>query len=206
MAPFVPLPAGAQVELVHQLDTQIITNRLWFVNDLPPFDQAALDGLAAGVATWWTDLILPGLSSDLITAAVVAKDWSAEPAPLTSVSVVLTAGGVGSESVSANVAIVVPFVWPIGIRLKKNKNYVGGIPEAEIDLNTPSSAIRDVLFEGYAALIDRARLFTPAFTWRWVGTSAWLDGALRTEQEWWEIQGPQLDRQFLLGQRRRRLP
>lgn len=206
MAPFVPVFYGCQVEIIHQLDTEIISNRLWFTFDTGPFTLAELQGCSDGVALWWTDTILPSLSHDLVTASVIAKDWTADPPPNIAVTTVNTLGGDSGESSSANVAVVVPFLWPLGITLKKNKNYVAGVPEAQIDLNTPSAAIRDVLFEGYAALIDAARLFTPILHWRWVGASAWVNKNLRSEQLYYEIQGPQLDRQFKLGQRRRRLP
>jgi len=204
--PFVPLNSGAQVQIVSQLDTEIVSSRLWFIYDTPPFTVSDLQGLTDGVALWWTDLILPFLSQDLITANVQADDWTATPAPQQAVTVVNVAGGAASESCTANVAIVVPFRWPLGVRLKRNKNYVPGIPESEIDLNQPSADIRDALFEGYAALIDRTRLFTPLFKWRWVATSQKEAGVLRTEQQWYDVQGPPLDRQFILGQRRKRLP
>jgi len=206
VAPFVPLSAGAQVELVHQLDTQIISNRLWFTFDNPPYLLADLQGLADGVADWWEEEILPSLSDQLITAATIAKDWTTDPPLFDAVHVINTAGGVASESLSANCAVVVPFRWPLGIRLKQNKHYVAGIPEAEVTLNTPSATIRDVLFEGYTSLIDRTRLFTPVFNWRWVATSQWLNGSTRFVQLAYDVQGTRLDRAFVLGQRRRRLP
>lgn len=206
MAPFVPLSAGAQVELVHVLDGQVISNRLWFIFDNPPYLLADLQGLADGVADWWEETILPWLSADLVTARVTAKDWTTDPPLFDATHVLNTAGGVASESLSANVAVVVPFRWPLGVRLKKNKHYVAGIPESEVTLNTTSGAIRDVLYEGYSSLIDRARLFTPILNWRWVATSQWEDGALRFVQQWYEVQGTRLDRAFVLGQRRKRLP
>lgn len=206
MAPFVPVLYGCQVEIFHEIDFQIISNRLWFTFDTGPFTLADLQGCSDGVALWWTTNILPALSHELTTASVVASDWTADPPPNIAVTIVNTAGGDSGESSSANVAVVVPFLWPLGISLKKNKNYVGGIPESAIDLNTPTAAIRDVLYEGYAALIDAARLFAPVLHWRWVGASAWVNGNLRSQQLYYEIQGPQLNRQFLLGQRRKRLP
>jgi len=205
MAPFVPLPYGVQAEIVHQLGTEIISNRLWFRYNFLPFGLPEVVGVADGVALWWTTHILPYLSQDLITAQVTVKDWTADPPPWTATTVINVAGGVASESLSANVAIVVPFKWPLGIRLKKNKHYVAGVPESEVTLNTPSAAIRDALFEGYNSLIDDARLFFPLFSWWWVAASAWEAGSLRTEQLSYEVQGTRLDRAYILGQRRKRL-
>lgn len=206
VAPFVPLLYGAQVQIIHQLDTEIVTNRLWFSFDTGPFTLSDLQGCSDGVASWWVDMVLPFLSADLVTATVLADDWTADPPPNSAATTVNQFGGVAAESSTANVAIVVPFRWPRGIRLKKNKHYVAGVPEQEITLNTPSADIRNALFEAYAALIDRARLFSPILHWRWVGASAWVNNNLRSEQLYYEIQGPQLDGLFKLGQRRRRLP
>lgn len=206
MAPFVPLNSGAQVEIVHQLDTQIVSNRLWFIYDTPPFGTTELQGLSDGVASWWQAEVLPHLSSDLITAAVIAKDWTADPAPASTVTVINVAGGIATESLSANVAVVVPFRWPIGVRLKVNKHFVPGIPEANVSLNTPDTTIRNALWNAYTDLVDATRLFTPVLTWRWVATSSVEANVLRSEQLWYTVQGTRNDRAFILGQRRKRLP
>lgn len=206
VAPFVPLFYGAQVQIISQLDTEIVSSRLWFTFDTGAFTLTDLQGCSDGVAAWWVDLVLPFLSADLVTATVIADDWTADPPPNSAATTVNMFGGVSAESLSANVSVVVPFNWPIGIRLKKNKHYVPGVPEQEVTLNTPSAAIRDALYEAYSALIDRARLFSPLLHWRWVGTSSVEGGVLRDEQKYYEIQGPPVDRRFILGQRRKRLP
>jgi len=206
VAPFVPFLYGCQVEIVHQLDTQILSNRLWFQFDTGPFTLAELQGCADGVALWWTDLILPFLSQDLITANVSAKDWTADPPPEIATTVINVAGGEPSESSSANVALIVPFRWPLTIRLKKNKHYLPGIPESAIELNRATDGFCHNIFEGYSALIDRARLFSPVLHWRWMGASSWSAGVLRDQLEVWEIQGTTQSERFVLGQRRKRLP
>lgn len=206
MAPFVPLPAGAQVELVHVLGGQVISNRLWFTFDNPPYLLADLQGLVDGVAFWWTDNILPFLSQDLVTARVTGYDWTTSPPLFDATTVLNVAGGVGAESLSANVAVVVPFDWPIGIRLKRNKHFVAGVPEQEVTLNTLSFAMGDVLFEGYVSLIDDTRFFTPILNWRWVATSAIENNVPRSVQLAYDVQGTDNTRAFRLGQRRKRLP
>lgn len=206
MAPFVPLPLGVQAQVVSVLGGEPVSSRLWFTNDFSPLTEAKLQGVADGVALWWQETMLPLLSSDLVTIGVSVLEWENDPPTIGAVNNFNLPGQVAAESLSANVAVVVPFVWPTGVRLKRNKHYVPGIPETEVDLNTPSATIRDGLYEAYASLIDRARLFAPILTWRWVATSAWLDGSLRPTQVAYEVQAPQLDKQFKLGQRRRRLP
>jgi len=203
---FVPLANGFQVEIVYLIGTGRASNRLWFTFDNPPWTVADVQGLTDGVASWWTGNILPALSADCFTGFVSARDWSTPTVLPTAFTVIDLPGGVSAESSTANVAVVVPFRYPLGVRLKRNKNYVGGIPEQEIALNTPSEAIRSVLFEAYAALVDAARLFTPVLNWRWVLTSSFSGGAARPAQLAYDCQGVYPVRDFILGQRRTRLP
>jgi len=206
VAVFVPLADGVQVDIVHILDDWVISNRLWFVYDTPPWDTPALQGLSDGVASWWTTFILPYLSNELLTTLVRVSDWTTPTHPEVAATIVNTAGGVAAESSTANVAVVVGFRWGLGTRLKRNKHFVAGVPEQEITLNTPSATIRDILFEGYTALIDETREFYPDTTWRWVVASAFDGGAARTTQYWETCQGTYPRRLYPLGQRRKRLP
>ncbi|HMC75236.1 MAG TPA: hypothetical protein VKG87_13110 [Terriglobales bacterium] len=204
---FVPFTGGAQLQFTFLLDSQVISNRLWFSNDLGIPGVPELTGLAQGAYTWHTTNILPSLSSDLTLQIVVATDWSVQ-FPLTQgFAGPPINGGVAGESSSANVAVVVPFRWPLNRpHLKRNKNYVPGVPEAEITLNTPSASIRDVLWDAYVSLIDDCRLWFPAFTWRWVALSGISGGTPRSEAVVGEVIGPAAKDQIILGQRRKRLP
>jgi len=206
MGAFVPLQYGAQVEIVQQLGGQKLQNRLWFAFDNPPFTTADMDTLCEGVAHWWTTWITPYLSVFLLTEKIEARDWTGSSPSL---PVVYLVGVNGSQIVlshSANVAVVVPFTLPLGIRHKRNKNYIAGIPLDQVDLNTVNPTFADALFEGYAALVDAARLFLPVLNWRWVTASAYLDGVPRSEQLWYTSNGPMPASTYRLGQRRKRLP
>lgn len=206
MGVYVPLLYGAQVEIFHNYAGQIIENRLWFAYDNPPFGTVELQGLTDGVASWWTGFILPELSVELNTLTVAARDWSgASPSPYT-ITNVAQLGGRLIESHSANVAVVVPFKNPFGVRLKRNKNYIPGVPLDAVNLNTVVPAFADYLYEGYSALIDLARLFSPVLNWRWVIASAYSGGSVRADQLWYTSNGPPPASYFRLGQRRRRLP
>jgi len=204
---FVPFPDGAQVEILYSLGGETVENRLWFWTDFPPIDAVAMQGLVDGVFDWHTANILPYLSSDLLLGFVLGREWAtsgATPYFSTGNNVL---GGSASPSHSANVALSVRFRWPFQYqRRKQNKHYVPGIPIDQVDLNTPSAFIQDAMFEGYAALIDAARLFAPGFFWRWVVTSAYSSGSPRSEQSFGECIGPVRRDQIILGQRRKRLP
>lgn len=206
MAPFVPLTDGAQVEVVSVLGGIVVTNRLWFTTDDPPITQTSLDGLAVGVYSWYILRVLPFLSVDLQLAAIVAKDWTSDPPPFISVAGPPINGGDTDEAHSANVAVVAPFRWPLNFsKLKRNKNYVPGIPKSAVDVNTVTETFSGNIFEGYAALIDAARLFSPLLTWRWRVTSAWEGNVLRSTQFVRDSIGPPPGQRLKIGQRRKRL-
>jgi len=203
---FVALPNGVQAIIRYGFDGGVLSSRLWFVYDTPPFGVPELQGLADGLANWHRTNVLPYLSFRLDLLRVEALDWTSDPPPQSATSLVGLAGGQIQDAHSANVAVVVPFRWPIGSRLKRNKHYVPGIPQPDVDLNTVSFALSDALFEAYAALVDEARTFYPALRWRWVVTSAYEAGAARPVQFWQNCQGPLNTNPYELGQRRRRLP
>ena len=205
MTPFVPIAGGAQVELGFDLFGVNVENRLWFTNDTGTVDATNLAGLSAGVAAWHTGNVLPHLSADITLLSVLAVKWDDHKGDIFDQTVVGVSGGSSERSHSANVSVVVPFLWPMNHTLKRNKNYVPGIPLDALDGNSVVSGFQDALFEAYAALVDAARLFSPILTWRWVAASAYEDGVLRSEQFVARIIGPPLERGFKIGQRRMRL-
>lgn len=206
MGLFVPIPDGVQVEFVFSLGGGVASNRLWFTFDNPPFGSTELLGLVDGATSWHTSNVLPALSHDLVLQLVRGSSWD-DPFPsLVETVFPVVSGGSAEGSHSANVAVVVPFLWPINYRLKRNKHYVPGVPLDQVDLNTVQPDLQSALFEGYAALVDAARLFEPVFNWRWVAASAYASGAARAVQFTASVQGPPIDTPFRLGQRRRRLP
>jgi len=207
LAPFLSFPNGVQVELVFVLDSQIISNRLWFYTAGDPPTTSDLVGLADGVYDWYTTLILPGLSVDLLLATVVATDWTSPGAVGEVTTGPPITGSVAEQSHSANVAVVVPFRWPNYLnRRRKNKNYVAGIPLSGIQFNHPTPETTSLLFEGYAALIDAARTFAPGDYWYWVVTSMYEGGSLRSEMAFGLSIGIQPGLAMKVGQRRKRLP
>ena len=206
MAPFVPISDGVQAELVYVLDSQVLSSRLWFTYDSPPWDYAALLGLATGLHGWCAAYLMPFLAHELILYQTRVTDWTTDPPGLVAEYFGAIQGDDMGGCHPANVAVVVPFRWPIGFRLRRNKHYVPGVPVGQVTLNTVSDELTDGLFEAYAALVDAARDFEPALTWRWRVASSWSAGALRSEQLVKSSQGPSFSRPYKLGQRRRRLP
>lgn len=206
MAPFVAAPGAAQSELIYWLAGNVVSNRLWFLIDSPPATQGDLDALTTGLLAFWAAQVMPVLSSQLELARVRSRDWSADPPPLLSIVDTSVFGGNVSPSYSANVAVVVPFRWPLNsARLKRNKHYVPGIPDDAVELNSVQLAFAEALFDAYVLLIDDAPFFNPSNRWRWSVASAFSGGDQRDEQYLQHCIGPPQPETFVLGQRRKRL-
>jgi hypothetical protein len=206
MAVFVPMAAGAQVEAVFTLGGQFVENTFWFTYDNPPYTITELQGLRDGFYAWHLARIMPLLSQDIELHHVTATSWFSSlhfgafttdpPVP----------GGRAVESLSANVALVIPFKWALGVREKQNKNYLPGIPENVVNLNTIDATYNDEVFEAYVSLVDDARDFPPSRSWHWVVRSSFDGGVARSEQFTTRCQGVPQNTLFKLGQRRTRLP
>jgi len=183
MPPFVPLADGAQVQIKMRQAGLIVENRLWFVSRQPPIDQAQLDALASGVATWHTTQVLPNLASELEHVSVHADDWTADPPPFSSVVFTTLNGSNGSGCHSANVAVRVLFKGDSSQSFPSNSNFIPGIPKDAVNLNTYTDSFKDAIFEAYASLVDLAPVFGPFPAWTWVITSRQLNNSWRTTQD-----------------------
>jgi len=205
MPPFVPLPDGAQVDVLYSLDGKIVENRLWFVSRQPPITQSTLDDLTIGVGELFRDQLMPFLSNDLGLVRVDAREWSSDPPPFTSIHLVFQAGGTISPSHSANVAVRVRFKGTNLATWRQNSNFIPGIPISEVTLNRYSDTLKDGIFEAYVALIDAAPSFGPFPAWRWVTTSRQENYTPLSSQKIARIVSPEFPSPFV-SPRRRRLP
>jgi len=198
---------GYQAELVFVLDGKIVENRLWFLDRFGLAGPTEFQQLSDGIAAWHTDLILPFLSSDITLQFVEVNSWASFPPVFVAATPVLISGGVAEKSHSANVAGSVRFVWPSEFsRQRTNKNFVPGLPLSAVDLNTITPTYKDILFEAYAALVDRAATWSEPNLWRWMVVSLIDDSSVRSEALARRSIGPVSRDLFRLGQRRTRLP
>lgn len=203
--PFVPFLDGAQVEIVGTLGGEVVENRLWFISRFEPIDAVNITNLAAGVAGWWADQMLPLLAQEYVLVRVDAKDWNSDPPPF-SFSVLTSLPGLNTSGVhSANVSIRVAFSGASNQTWKNNSNFIPGIPKDGVNGNEYTSTIRDGIFEAYVALIDLAGGFSSSHTWRWVITSRIVDNAYRTEQVSSRTVSPLFPSPYI-SPRRKRLP
>lgn len=186
----VPFPDGAQAEVQYSLGGLGVSNRLWFQNRQPPTTGTQVQALADALFLWWAANVMPPLSFQLALLSVLVKSWDDPNSPLIGLASGSVAGGSLERSHSANVAIRVPFGWPLQYNLRQNSNFVPGVPLDQVDVNNFSSSIRHDLFEAYAGLIDAAVLFGPFPAWRWVAVSLQESRAPRAVAFSAEIIGP----------------
>lgn len=205
MTPFIPLADGAQAEIGYSLAGKTMENRLWFVKDNPPIVLSDLQGLADGLVNWHVNKVLPFLSTDIELLSVIAAKWDDHAGDIFAQTHANVLGSVASKSYSANVAVRINLRWPLQFRQRKNCNFLPGIPDNAISLNTVDLTWAENIWEAYADLIDDTRLFSPILNWRWMVTSYQDGGSFRTEQLAGECIGPVHWEFFRVAQRRKRL-
>jgi len=205
LTPFVPITDGAQVQLVFTYAGETVQNRLWFVSRQPPPDAAQIGALAVGVEAWHRTQMMPLLSSSLTLVQVEAFDWTVAPSPIIAIQASGTAGSDSSPGLSANVADRIWFISALNNGRIRNSNFIAGVPEDKVDLNTVSVTWRSAVRDAYINLIDLAASFGPFPAWRWVCASSWDNGSLRLTQRVLRTDFIVFKRPWV-AQRRKRLP
>jgi len=180
--PFVPLTDGAQAEIRYNYGLGILETRLWFVSRQPPVDLTQLQALADGLLAHCTLELIPLLSSDIELRNVRTRRWVTAGDIAAISTTVNIAGGISSKALSANCAARINIRGPQPPRNFRNFNFVPGIPDNKVTLNTLDSTWRNNLRIAYADIIDKAPLWGPFPAWRWVVTSQEEAGAPRSEQ------------------------
>lgn len=199
----VPFTDGAQLEFVYSLGGKVATNRLWMFNRQGPTTQTQLDDLVAAASAYWSSSLMPLLASDLELLLVRATSWDDPLSPLVSFTLPNVFGGSSSPTQSANVAIRVSFQGPSNGGIKDGGNFVTGIPNDQVDVNTYSPSFGISLFEHYAAIIDRAPTWGSFPAWWWVVVSLEVAGVLRSEMRARLVVSPILRSPFVTQQRHR---
>lgn len=172
--PFQAVPNVAQVTIQGSIDAQMTINDLYFEAS-GAIDGPGLTNLATNVGNWVTTSLAPLLSSDWTATHVRAIDLSS-PTGLSGENNLASPGGVGTESAPNNVAACVSLRTAQRGRSGRGRNFVPGIPNAVITLNTLSPTFIDDLVSAYLTLVG-AGSFTPG--WELVVVSRQTGGALR---------------------------
>jgi len=173
--PFQPAPNIAQVQVLGRQDGQLtINNTAWEITGGGITDVNLL-ALATAVGSWAVTDYAINLSEDWSLIGIRAFDLGNQFGA--GVEVGNTAvGGVSGEAAPNNVAACVSFGTGLRGRSFRGRNYVPGVPNSVITLNTLSPTFISNIIGAYTSLIGPGT-FTPG--WQWVVLSREIGGLAR---------------------------
>lgn len=172
---FQPAPDIAQIRIEGRLDRQMTLNDLYFQISGGGITSVNLLALAVAVNSWFGTQVAPSLSEDWTGVRVTGVDLSAQNGP--SVESALTAvGGVANESAPGNVAACISFRTEQRGRFARGRNFLPGIPNSSITLNTLDQTFMDDITLAYGLLVGPGELLAG---WQWVVLSRVFEGSPR---------------------------
>lgn len=173
--PYQPVVNVAQVKLEGVVDRQMTINDLYFEISGGGINTTNLSTLAFAVATWWGNELVPNLSEDWSSVRAVAIDLTTATGP--SVEMPLSVpGGVGVEAAPNNVAACVKFSTAQRGRFARGRNFVPGVPNSQVLLNTLQPAFINALTTAYSQLVGPGEFVAG---WQWVVVSRYLNNVQR---------------------------
>lgn len=173
-----PLVANtAKVTIRSLVDGQTMINDLGFRNTVSgSSDPIELGDLALAIQNWYTAAVIPNLSEDVVYGVTRARDLSTDPGFEAEVSG-SSVGGVGTEAAPNNVCAVPSFRTGIAGRSFRGRNYISGVPNADILINVLSSGFVLAMIDAYSQLLPGGSIL-PA-NWEWVVISYFSGGVVR---------------------------
>lgn len=173
--PFVPVTNTVGVEVRMLLDAQKIENTLYF-EKAGAWSAGDLVTLGNSFLTWWTAFYAVGVSSALTLSEIFIRDLTTvfgivqtTPAPTPHPT-----GDRSAASLPNNVAITVSFRSGLSGRFARGRNYVSGLSEDSVVLNTVDASVIADIQAGYEALQDVAS--DNSSTWVVVSRFSGVDG------------------------------
>jgi len=131
---FIPFPDGTMEAIFNFIwnGNPCVITQGWRTNDSGVATVSDGETVADNLASWMTTSVLPALSSDIILNSIKVNDLTAADG-WTWTTDVGVAGGVGTVSVPNNNALVVSLLTGIRGRSFKGRNYIPGLPYADLD-------------------------------------------------------------------------
>jgi len=157
-----------------RMDAQLTINDWYFEVSGGGITPINLATLGVAVATKWI-AITAQLSRDFQQQRVVLTDLTTATGPRVE-RAASDVGGVDSESAPNNVAACISFRTDQRGRSARGRNYIPGVPNANITLNTLDAAWMDNIQLLFADMIGPGAL---AAGWEWVVVSRQTAGVLR---------------------------
>ena len=162
--PFVPVPNTVLAELRMLYDSQKVENTLWFDLGAAP-DTTTMEALAGGLLSWWTDEYAPLCSVGVQLREVCITDMSSATGP--QVIQAATTGNVGLNTSAAkpsSAALTVSFRTASRGRSFRGRNYVLGLTQDSLNLNTVTDVFANACVAAYSALLPAGTAEHPG-TW-----------------------------------------
>lgn len=134
--PFQPVASTCEVELVFLLDNQIIENTLYFRN-LTGWEPGDLLAVADACVEWWAADMADWLTNRIVLQRVIATNLADQTGPsVLTTGFLPAAGSINSDCVPSNCALCIGFRTALIGRSFRGRNYVAGIAEGNVTLNT----------------------------------------------------------------------
>lgn len=172
---FQPVVDVAQCVVEGRQDGQMVLNDLYFQISGGGITPTNIAELAEAVDDWGSGSLTPNLSSDYSYLRTVAVDLTTGTGP-TSTFTSPTTGGIASESAPNNVAACVSFRTASRGRSGRGRNFVAGVSNSAVALNTLSAPFMDDILTAYRLLIGPGTFLAG---WQWVVVSRKTAGAFR---------------------------
>lgn len=172
---FQPAPGVAQVRVEGALDGQLTINDYYFEVSGGGITPTNLNTLTFAVGSWYADQIMPNLSEDFTANQAVGIDLTTATGPVASAPIAVS-GSVVSESSPNNVAACVSVRTAQRGRSGRGRNYLPGVPNGQVTLNTMSAPFMNAIIDAYLLLIGAG---TFVAGWQYVVLSRQTGGALR---------------------------
>lgn len=151
--PFQPAPGTIGVQVECRLSGQQTINDLYFFqNGADPTIGDCLT-IADLVRLWWIENILPNLSETLVAFRVIAKNLFVNGGAKGIIGFSGETGGIATEQAPNNVAAVVTFDTGQAGKSSHGRNYIPGVPNANITVNTIDSAFITAITDAYKQLL-----------------------------------------------------
>ena len=161
---FIPVPEVAECKLIYSDDNQVCMNTLYFSFGATP-SAADLTLLAADVGAWWGSYIAPAVCNVVFLDEVIATDMGSQFGAQGTADPVIQ-GGVTTEQAPNNASPCISFRTGFRGRSFRGRNYIVGLPNANLNVNIVDFDFQDAIRSAYQRLIDKtAGITNPAWDW-----------------------------------------
>jgi hypothetical protein len=175
--PFQAVPNVAQIRVEGVVDSQLTINDLYFEISGGGITAVNLEAITDAVFAWHSGEVTPNLSQDWSLVRCVGIDLTAADGAEVITSGV-TPGGADVEAAPNNVAACISFRTANRGRSFRGRNYIPGIPNDQVTLNTLETEYLATLQAAYALLIGAG---TFVAGWQFVVVSRFAAGVQRAE-------------------------